>query len=158
MTTPSWDLSKVKIALRAAQPVDYGFARQLYALTMRDIIEQAFGWDEYRQDLSFARQCIQSEVRIITLNGRDIGWLQTRSVGPTLHLFQFYIAPAWQNQGIGSLVLKHVLAQAERRGWNVALSVMKENPARRLYERHGFRATHEDRYKVYMRTISLDRR
>ena len=142
----------------AARPADYGFARQLYALTMRDIIELAFGWDEYRQDLSFARQYVQSEVRIITLNGRDIGWLQTRSVGPTLHLFQFYIAPRWQNQGLGSLVLKRVLAQAEKRGWNVALSVMKENPARRLYERHGLRATHEDRYKVYMRTISPSRR
>jgi GNAT superfamily N-acetyltransferase len=148
----------VKIALRSARPVDYGFARQLYATTMRDLTEQAFGWDEYRQDLSFAGQYVQSEVRIITLNDRDVGWLQTRVVGATLNLFQFYIAPAWQNQGIGSLVLKRVLAQAERRGWNVALSVMKENPARRLYERHGFRATHEDRYKIYLRTYSSNRR
>ena len=148
----------MKIALREARPVDYGFARQLYAVTMRDLTERAFGWDEYRQDLSFARQYVQSEVRIIMLNGRDVGWLQTRNVEPTLHLFQFYVAPAWQNQGIGTLVLKRVLAQAQRRGWNVALSVMKENSARRLYERHGFRATHEDRYKVYMRTISPNRR
>jgi ribosomal protein S18 acetylase RimI-like enzyme len=148
---------QMKIALREARPVDYGFARQLYAMTMRDLTEQAFGWDEYRQDLSFAGQYVQREVRIITLNGRDVGWLQTRIVGPTLHLFQLYIAPAWQNQGIGSLVLTRMLAQAERRGCNVALSVMKENPARRLYERHGFRATHEDRYKVYMRTISPNR-
>ena len=148
----------MKVALRAARPVDYGFARQLYAMTMRDPIERAFGWDEYRQDLSFARQYVQSEVRIITLNGRDIGWHQTRSVGPTLHLFQFYIAPAWQNRGIGSLVLKRLLARAERHGKDVALSVMRENPACRLYERHGFHATHEDRYKVYMRTISSNRR
>ena len=147
----------MKVALRAARPVDYGFARQLYAMTMRDPIERAFGWDEYRQDLSFARQYVQSEVRIITLNGRDIGWHQTRSVGPTLHLFQFYIAPAWQNQAIGGVVLKRVLARVEGRGRDAALSVMKENPARRLYERHGFRATHEDRYTVYMRTISPNR-
>jgi len=147
-------LDLVKIALRRAQPVDCGFARQIYAMAMRDLVEQAFGWNEYRQDLSFARQYVQSEVRIITLNGRDIGWLQTRVVGPTLHLFQFYIAPAWQNRGLGRLILKRLLAQADRQGRDVALSVMKENRARQLYERHGFRITHEDRYKVYMRTIS----
>jgi ribosomal protein S18 acetylase RimI-like enzyme len=148
----------VKIALRAAGPVDYSFARQIYVLTMRDLTEQAFGWHEHRQDMSFAGHYVQSEVQIITLNGRDVGWLQTRVVGATLHLFQFYIEPAWQNRGIGSLVLKRLLARAERHGKDVALSVMRENPARHLYERHRFRATHEDRYKVYMRTKSSNLR
>jgi len=36
--------SLMKIALREARPVDYGFARQLYRTTMRDRIEAAFGW------------------------------------------------------------------------------------------------------------------
>jgi len=33
----------------------------------------------------------------------------------------------------------------------LVLSVVKINPARRLYERLGFRVTHEDRYTLYMR-------
>ena len=106
----------MRIVLRKARPVDYGFARQLYALTMRDLIEQAFGWDEYRQDMSFASQYVQGEARIVAVNGRDVGWIQTRIDGSTLNLLQLYIAPAWQNRGIGSMVLKRLLAQARRRG------------------------------------------
>ena len=33
----------------------------------------------------------------------------------------------------------------------ITLGVVKINPARLLYEPLGFRATHEDQYKVYMR-------
>ena len=37
----------------------------------------------------------------------------------------------------------------------VALAVVKINPARRLYERLGFRVTHEDQHKLYMRRDPL---
>jgi hypothetical protein len=33
----------------------------------------------------------------------------------------------------------------------ITLAVVKINPARRLYDRLGFRVTHEDQHKVYMR-------
>jgi GNAT superfamily N-acetyltransferase len=141
----------MKIALRVARPVDYGFARQLYRATMRDRIEEAFGWDEYRQDMSFAQQFVLREVRIITLKGTDVGWIQTRTESPVLNLFQFYVAPKWQGQGIGSFVLKRLTAEAKRRGSVIALAVMKGSPAIRLYHRHGFRSLHADAYKIYMR-------
>ena len=88
----------MKIALREARPVDYGFARQLYRVTMHDRTEEAFSWDEYRQDMSFARQFILREVRIITLAGKDVGCIQTRIEGPVMNLFQFYLAPEWQER------------------------------------------------------------
>ena len=141
----------MKIALREARPVDYGFARQLYRTTMRDRIEAAFGWDEYRQDMSFAQQFVLREVRVITLEGKDIGWIQTRAEGPVLNLFQFYIAPEFQNRGIGTLVLKRLMGEAKRRGKVIALSAMKGSPVIRLYQRHGFRSLHADAYKIYMR-------
>jgi hypothetical protein len=31
------------------------------------------------------------------------------------------------------------------------VAVVKINPAKSLYDRHGFRVTHEDQYKFYMR-------
>jgi hypothetical protein len=49
------------------------------------------------------------------------------------------------------LVLKRLMAEAMRRGRVIALSVMKGSPAIRLYQRHGFRASHADAYKIYMR-------
>lgn len=144
----------MKIALREARPVDYGFARQLYRATMHDRTDEAFGWDEYRQDMSFARQFILKEVRIITLAGKDVGWMQTRAEGAVQNLFQFYVAPEYQGRGIGSYVLKRLMGEAKRRGQVIVLSVMKGSPAVRLYQRHGFRPTHADAYKIYMRQES----
>ncbi len=112
-------------------------------------IDEAFGWDEYRQDMSFARQFVLRD--IITLGRKDVGWIQTRAEGAVLNLFQFYVAPEWQGRGVGSTVLKRLMGEAKRRGKVIALSVMKGSPAIRLYQRHGFRLTHADAYKIYMR-------
>ena len=140
-----------KIALRVARPVDYGFARQLCFTTMHELVEQVFGWDEYSQDAIFARQFVLSEVRIVTLEGKDIGWIQTQSNDRTINLGQLYIAPGSQCRGVGSAVLQQLLAESGKRGKDVTLSVMKGNPALGFYRRHGFRVTHDDRYKFYLR-------
>jgi len=60
----------VIIALRAARPDDYRFAKQTYYETMRWIIERLFGWDEEREDRKFAEHFKLEEVRIITADGR----------------------------------------------------------------------------------------
>jgi len=149
----------MKTALREARPVDYGFARQLFDATMRDRLAAIIGWDEYRQDMNFARKFILREVRIVTLAGRDVGWIQTRIEDEVMNLLQFYILPEWQNHGLGTLVLKRLLAEAKRRGKVMALSVLKGSPAIQLYLRHGFRPTHADAYEIYMRqALKLPRR
>jgi GNAT superfamily N-acetyltransferase len=76
-----------------------------------------------------------------------------------MNLLQFYILPEWQNRGLGTLVLKRLLAEAKRRGKVMALSVLKGSPAIQLYLRHGFRPTHADAYEIYMRqALKLPRR
>ena len=141
----------VKIGLRGARPVDYGFARQLYFATMRVLIDEAFGWNEYRQDATFAQQFVLSEVRIVTLSRKDVGWTQAQRSDRAINLGHFYISPEHQGRGIGSAVLKQLLGEARRQGKDVTLSIMKANPALGFYRRHGFRVTHEDRHKFYLR-------
>ncbi len=48
------------------------------------------------------------------------------------------VAPAAIGQGIGGALLGALLAQARSQYPAIALSVREHNPARRLYERHGF--------------------
>jgi GNAT superfamily N-acetyltransferase len=101
-----------------------------------------------RQWESFERQWHVAEVRIITMSGEDIGWLQTTTTDSTLFLGQLYLSGHMQRQGIGT----RVFANADRRSAAiVTLGVVKINPAHRLYERLGFKRTHEDQHKVYMR-------
>ena len=139
------------ITLRAARPDDYGFAKQIYYQTMRWIIERLFGWDEDREDRKFAEQFKREEVRIIAADGRDVGWMQTQLRDDAVYLGQLYVTPAWQGRGIGSEVLGRLIAEAREQGKAITLSVVKINPALRLYEAHGFRVTHDDEYKYHMR-------
>jgi GNAT superfamily N-acetyltransferase len=141
----------MKISLRAAQPDDFIFCRQLYYETMRWIIERLFGWDQAREDASFAKQFKLDEVEIIIVDGRDVGWLQTQRDADAIILGQLYVSPTLQRRRIGTRVLQTVVERAHRDRKSVTLAVVKINPARQFYERHGFRATHEDQYKCYMR-------
>ena len=139
------------ISLRRAEAGDLAFARGIYFETMRWIIERLFGWDEAREVAKFAAQFIPSEVCIIRIDGEDIGWLQIEERPDSIFLKQLYVAPSHQRRGIGGAVLDGLLATAQAKGKPVELGVVKINPARALYDRHGFRVTHEDEYKVYMR-------
>ncbi len=55
-------------------------------------------------------------------------------------------------KAIGSVILKSLLSEAEVQNKAITLGVVKFNPAVRFYERHGFHVTHEDEYKLYMRS------
>ena len=48
------------------------------------------------------------------------------------------VRPEWRSRGIGSRLLGELLQQAVDRYPAVSLSVSADNPALRLYERHGF--------------------
>jgi ribosomal protein S18 acetylase RimI-like enzyme len=59
-----------------------------------------------------------------------------------LYISLLAVAPEHRKQGIGSVLLERLIAAAEWMGRGVALDVGVENdPARRLYERLGFRVT-----------------
>lgn len=51
------------------------------------------------------------------------------------------LLPEYRGVGIGTQLLTHLLAEAAKIYRAVSLSVAAENPARHLYERHGFATT-----------------
>jgi ribosomal protein S18 acetylase RimI-like enzyme len=138
------------VTLLPAASGDYEFARETYYATMRWIIERLFGWDQIEQDASFARQFKLGEVRLIMADGVRAGWIQTQTGETSITLGQFYIIPALQRRGIGTQVLRMVIRAAHDQGKSIIVPVVKFNPAKRLYDRHGFRIAREDEYKYYM--------
>lgn len=141
----------MNVGLRAARSDDFTFARHIYFETMRWIIERLFGWDQAREEHNFAKSFKLDDVSIITCDGQDVGWIQLELQGPTIFIDSFYITSAMQRRGIGTQILENLLAQAKDRSKPITLACVKFNPARSLYERHGFRTTHEDEHKFYMR-------
>jgi GNAT superfamily N-acetyltransferase len=141
----------MNIGLRAACNADFAFARGVYFETMRWFIERLFGWDQAREEKSFAQFFKLDEVRIITADARDVGWIQEQVDGTSINLGSFYLMPVMQRHGIGTQVLQTLLAQARSQSKVITLAVVKINPARQFYEKHGFRIINEDEHKFYMR-------
>jgi hypothetical protein len=66
----------MQIALRPAVAQDFEYCERLYFAGMKTINE-ALQLDMTAQAITFREQWILTEVRIITANGSDVGWLQT---------------------------------------------------------------------------------
>jgi hypothetical protein len=64
------------INLHLAKAEHYDFALHLYLLTMRHYMQELGVWDEQQQRASFAAQWKPEEGRIISVDGKDVGWLQ----------------------------------------------------------------------------------
>jgi GNAT superfamily N-acetyltransferase len=107
--------------------------------------------DRVAQSASFRQQWELSQVRIITVDGADVGWLQSTMREGSLFLAQLFVDSAFQRRGIGTEVMHRLIAEAAGTRQAVTLGVVKINPALRLYARMGFRITHEDDRKFYMR-------
>jgi GNAT superfamily N-acetyltransferase len=79
------------------------------------------------------------EVWLAEDDGRLLGFLgieASSDLGGAPVLEKIYVEPAEQNHGVGSALLDKA---KELRPDELYLWVFQKNPARRLYERHGFR-------------------
>lgn len=89
--------------------------------------------------------------QVIEAEGQAIGLLKVVKDIECWTVLQVQLLPAWQGRQIGFRLLSAVLREAEQAGVAVELSVLKLNPARRLYERLGFVQVSEGEYSFLMR-------
>jgi ribosomal protein S18 acetylase RimI-like enzyme len=147
MASPSAE----KIELMPAVPDDFDMALNLYLSSMEPLTAALMTWDENKQTAGFREQWNLKDVQIITLDGRTIGWVQTAELATEIFLQQLFVSHEYQGRGVGSRVLEALLQRWERTGKPVVLMVLKNNPARRLYERHGLAVVGEIGVKLQMR-------
>src|SRR3954468_2375375 len=117
------------IDLRQAKAEHYDFALQLYLLTMQPYMRELMVWDEQEQKAGFAAQWKREEAWIISVEGKDVGWLQVAELPTEIRLQKFFVSPQYQRSGIGSEVLGKLLAIWRSTGKKIVLRVLKNNPA-----------------------------
>lgn len=137
------------IALRPASTQDFEYCKRLYFDGMKRIIEELH-LNVLAQAVGFREQWVLAQVRIITLDSSDVGWLQSTMRSDGLFVGQLFVDGPFQRRGIGTEVMHRLIAEATGLNQSVRLAVVKINPALRLYERLGFRITDEDDRKFYM--------
>jgi len=85
---------------------------------------------------------------LIFSSGKNIGAIKYQIFAEKIVITQIQIHPSFQNLGLGKRVIKQILDGS--RSKVVELSVLKSNPAKKLYERLGFIIIGEDEYEFCM--------
>ena len=88
---------------------------------------------------------------LILLSNQPIGLLKLGQSQSKIHIRQFQILPKYQNQGLGGIILEQLIESAQKKDKALTLFVLKNNPAKRLYAKHGFQIEEEDDVQYFMR-------
>ena len=139
------------ISIHRAQSSDSEFAYHVLQTTMREYAEMTWGtWLEAEARTRAASDAQAGRSQIVQLCSIPVGLLCVDKFDTHLQLDQLYILPEYQRRGIGAHVLRLVLADAGGSGLPVRLRVLKVNPAKRFYERHGFKVVSQTPERFFM--------
>jgi ribosomal protein S18 acetylase RimI-like enzyme len=136
------------VTLREKTEQDAEFLYSVYASTREEELAQV-GWDAgqkehfLRGQFEAQRQCYESnypgaEFQVILVEGKAAGRLYVDRRANEIRIMDIALLPEFRGQGIGTGLLKSILAEGQRTHRLVSIHVEVFNPAIRLYERLGF--------------------
>ncbi|MFE7834713.1 GNAT family N-acetyltransferase [Streptomyces sp. NPDC057474] len=136
--------------IRPALATDVEPIAELRAVVMRPDLERLGRYDPHRVRQRFRDSFDPAHAWIIEVGGIFAGCVALRPTAEAHWLEHFFLAPHLQGTGIGTAVLHDLLDRCDRTAVPVRLNVLQGSPARRLYERLGFRLETEDPVDVIM--------
>lgn len=124
---------------------------ELKKITLKKYIEEIWGWDEAYQHLLLKEEVQKEMSYIITSAQRKIGVLTLSQWTDYVFVENLLILPEYQGHGVGSSILKTLIAQNKDKGKKTRLGAFKNNvAANRLYIRLGFERVEEtDTHFIY---------
>lgn len=147
-------MSTPDVSLRPCGPDDIPFLYQVYASTRLDELAP-LGWSAAQQHAFLSQQFeaqhqyyhthyAGADFLVILRGEQPIGRMYVERCPDQLRLIDIALLPGQRGAGIGSHLLRELLAEAQACDKPVRIHVEKYNPALRLYQRLGF-APIEDR-------------
>jgi ribosomal protein S18 acetylase RimI-like enzyme len=101
------------------------------------------------QDRHYRAHYPSARFQLVRHEERNIGRLYTHETEREIRVMDIALLPPWRRRGIGGSLLREILARAADSARIVTLHVEHQNPARRLYNRLGFRTVAD--VGVYLR-------
>lgn len=143
------------LSLRPATPDDEPFLRRVYEST-RAYELAVLGWDDATrsafidqqhsaQAADYRRRHPDARFLVVEVDAAPVGRLYLAESESTVYVLDISLLPDHRGRGVGQALLEQVVAE----GKAVSLSVLRWNPAQRLYLRLGFAVVAED--DVYLR-------
>jgi len=140
----------MKIELKKATENDFDFAFEVKKQAMGPHIISKWGWDEEYQLYLHKQKWKEKPWFILVCEGEHVGTVSIHRLEKYIRFGEFYLLDNYRNKGIGSTVLKELLAECDRKYKKVVLEYLKWNPVGSLYKRNGFKVTHENDIHYFM--------
>jgi GNAT superfamily N-acetyltransferase len=127
------------LELRPAAESDFETVFAITMATMRAYVEATWGtWDDDEHRSRVRDSFEPSTHRLVHVDGQLAGLLASKEHAEHVQLVKVFLLPPFQGRGIGTRLVRQVLAQAAAQERPVRLRVLRVNPAQRLYLRLGF--------------------
>jgi ribosomal protein S18 acetylase RimI-like enzyme len=138
----------MNVTLRPATDADLDFLHRLYATTREDELTQVPWTDE--QKAAFVSQQFHAQHQywhenytdtswdLVLLDGAPVGRLYVARWADDIRVVDIALMPEHRGDGVGTRLLREILAEGDASGRKVSIHVEIFNPARSLYERLGF--------------------
>ncbi|MCG3198870.1 MAG: GNAT family N-acetyltransferase [Candidatus Omnitrophica bacterium] len=139
------------VSLRRIEPSDLPFLSRVYASTRWEELAPVPWTDE--QKLAFLEMQFQAQHKwyqevydgadllVVLLDQIPAGRLYLFLSSSEIRIVDIALLPEFRGRGVGGELLRLILAEAGETGRKASIHVEKMNPARRLYDRLGFRIT-----------------
>src|SRR6185437_16635571 len=90
------------------------------------------------QDAYYREHYASAAFDVIEVDGEPAGRLYVARWDHDIRIIDIALLPEYRGRGIGTALLRELLAEAAADGKRLSIHVELNNPARRLYERLGF--------------------
>lgn len=143
-----------KVVLRPVGDADRAFLAQLYASTRAEELAIVPWTDEQKaaflaqqfeaQDAHYRAYYDGATFDVIEVDGERAGRVYVHRGQREIRIVDISLTPSFRGRGLGTRLLRALIAEADDGGRKLSIHVEMHNPARRLYERLGFRPAGEN--------------
>lgn len=142
------DPPALAITYRPVAEGDLSFLKKVYRSTREEELQMT-GWDEafkeafidqqFKAQHQYYREVYHDAAyQVILFDGKDAGRLYVWESERQIRIVDIALLPEFRNQGIGSTILRELIAKSETSGKTLCIHVEIYNPALNLYKRLGF--------------------
>ncbi len=140
----------MEYTLRKAKVEDIAILDAIHTNNMKSYVEQLYPWNPRL----FRNNFIPDHYDVIEINNLIIGLIKVVSSETEIYLAEIQIIQDYQKQGIGTNLIQSLIQEAQISNKKLWLKVLKNNPAKKLYQRLGFIKQEELAYHFIMVKLS----
>ncbi|MEM7111694.1 MAG: GNAT family N-acetyltransferase [Chloroflexota bacterium] len=141
----------MKIELKKSKREDAPFIYELVEKTMSDYIIALWGsWDREQlvmQTVGFAED---QNGCLIYVDAAKAGFLLVNRLDTHIELAQLFLLPKFQGAGVGTSLMKQLVADAQTDGKPIKLRGLSPNPAWKFYQELGFTVVKKTKERFFM--------